>query len=165
MKDNMLTRILNSTPVDVTKSEVFIALSAEFEDYKVQANEVVETYATQVADLQTQLAAAVAKNAEFEEQLKSEAEKAAAVKLAARKSKIVAAIGEAQADAVLEATKNMEDAQFETVVAAFAGRAAVEAKSVLFTEVGVDAATATPQANGAVSEEMKLLRQKYGAQA
>lgn len=161
MKDNLLTRILNSTPVDVEKTEVFIALSTKFEEFKAEANGVVEAYATQVADLQAQLAASVAKNVEFEEKLQSEAEKVVAMKLAARKEKIVAAIGETTADGVLEATKNMEDAQFETVVAALAGRNATEAKSALFTEIGVDAATATPQANGGVSEEMKLLRQKY----
>lgn len=88
---------------------------------------------------------------------------AAEKRLAARKQTIVAAIGTAKADALLEATEGLDDKAFSAVVGAMAVSLEVEANSESFKEVG----TAAPEDKTLVeatqeeSPEAKLLREKY----
>jgi hypothetical protein len=86
----------------------------------------------------------------------------AAAKLAARMSKIEAAIGTEKAAGLMAATEGLEDAAFEAVVSALVGSVNAEANTSLFKEVGV---TAEADATKIVTEsaEMRILKQKYGA--
>lgn len=172
MKDT-LSRLLGTQTVtlDVTKTEAFIALAAEFETFKVDANALVESYTSQVEDLTQRVADLASANetliaalTEAKAAAVTEAEKAAAAVKAARQEKLVFAIGEVNAAGVLEASKDMSDEQFDKLLAVFGITATVEAKSVMFTEAGVEGAA---PAAAVESEEMKLIRQKYptGAQA
>lgn len=164
----LLAKLLGKVEqVDAAQIENFNALAAEFVAYKDEAEGVVQAYTTQVAELTTNLEAAAAQITELQSQLdaataekREAAEAAAAAKVAARKEKIVAAIGEDKADALLTATAHMEDAQFDTVVAALTGAALAEAKSPLFKEVGASVEANVPQTTGE-SAEMKILKQKY----
>lgn len=81
--------------------------------------------------------------------------------LAARKEKIVAAVGTGKADALLTATESLEDAAFNAVVSAMAGSVDAEANTNLFKEVGVDAQADATQVTEADNETAKLLAAKY----
>lgn len=108
---------------------------AELTELKAQFAEVSETLATTKAALE----AAQAALAEVE-QVKAAAEAAAAqAKADARMAKIVEAVGEAQAAALMEATKELNDTAFDAIVGAVTTKQEVEAKSEMFTETGVDA--------------------------
>lgn len=162
-----LSRILGTSPVDVTKTEVYIALADKFAAFEAEANGLVEQYTTQVNELTVALDAAGALAASLQAQLDealasvaSVAEQAAAIKADARKQKIVAAIGEAKAQAMIDATANMSDEQFEAVIGAIGVASDIEAKSPLFNEIGVSAETTKAPASGE-SAEMKLLKQAY----
>lgn len=89
--------------------------------------------------------------------------KAEAAKQKARKEKVVAIIGTEKADALMAATAHLDDAAFEAVVSALAVSVEVEASSDMFKEVGVDAEVDTAKAVQE-SEEMRLIKQKYGVQ-
>lgn len=165
MKDT-LSRILG-TPVDVTKSDVYIALAAEFEAFKAEANGVAEAYSTQVNELTAQLASVSDLVASLQAQLDeakaaqaTAAEQAAVAKAEARKQKIVAAVGEDKAPGLIAATESMEDAQFDAVMAALGVAADAEAKSPLFNEIGVSAETTVAPTSGE-SEEMKILKARH----
>lgn len=108
---------------------------AELTELKAQFAQVSETLATTKAALE----AAQAALAEVE-QVKAAAEAAAAqAKADARMAKIVEAVGEAQAAALMEATKELNDTAFEAIVGAVTTKHEAEAKSEMFTETGVDA--------------------------
>lgn len=163
-----LSRILGTAPVDVTKTDVYVALAAEFEAFKAEANGVVDQYAAQVSELTTALEAAgelatslQAKLDEAQGVIVAAAEQAAAAKLAARKEKIVAAVGEAKADALMAATQNMDDTQFSEIMGALGVAADKEAKSPLFNEVGVTTQTETVPSATAESAEMKILKARH----
>ena len=86
--------------------------------------------------------------------------KAEVAKFAARKEKVVSAIGTEKADGLMLATQGLDDAAFDAVVSALAGSVDVEASKGLFAEVGVSASADTTKIV-AESPEMKILKQKY----
>jgi len=86
--------------------------------------------------------------------------KAETAKFAARKEKVVLAIGTAKADGLMLATQGLDDAAFEAVVSALAGSVDAEASTNLFTEVGVAAAADTTKIVNE-SPEMSIIKQKY----
>lgn len=124
-----------------------------------QLNATLETLANKEAEL-----AIVA--GELAE-LKAAKEKAEAdaltAKLEARQAAVVAALGTERADAFMAATKDMPDAQFNTVMAAMTATTSAEAKSDLFVEKGVDAQADVEalQAEAASNGTMAILKAKY----
>lgn len=149
--------------VDSTEMQAVIAdLQGQVDAIKAELGVQLETAQTALAEMagkyeaaQAQLAAIAAEKAEL-------VANAAAAKLAARKEKIVAAIGTEKADALMEATDALDDAQFNAVVSAMAGSVEAEAKTDLFKEVGVTAEADASKVNEE-SAEMKILKQKYAA--
>jgi hypothetical protein len=132
-------------------------LQAEMANLKAQAEAATSALAEMTAKLEAahaDLSKLVAEKAEM-------AATAAAVKLAARKEKVIAAIGTERADALMAATEGLDDAQFAAVVSAMSVATDAEAKSPLFSEVGV---TAEADAAKVVEEsaEARILKQKYG---
>lgn len=108
-----------------------------------------EAVVAELAAMKTEMAsfkaAADAMKAEYEEKLSAYAaaeEKAKAdaiaVKMAARKKTVEAAMGTEKAGAFMAATENMDDTTFESLCAVFASNAAAEASSEMFKEVGVE---------------------------
>lgn len=94
----------------------------------------------QLAELMSKFEAAQAALAAVEAEKSNMLAEAAAKKLADRKAKVEMAIGENdKAAALLAATENMADEQFEAVVSALTGSMEAEAKSEMFKEVGVSA--------------------------
>ncbi len=163
----LLSKLLGKIEqVDASQVENFNTLAAEFVAYKDEAEGVVQAYTTQVNELTTALADAAEQVASLTTALaEATAEKTAAVeaaaaqKLADRKEKIVALVGEINADAMLQVTTDMDDQRFETFIAAISGVQAKEAKSPLFKEVGATTDVEVPQTTE--SAEMKLLKAKY----
>jgi hypothetical protein len=92
---------------------------------------------------------------------------ALATKLAARKEKVVAALGTALADVFMGATESMPDAQFDTVMAAMAVSSASEADSLAFKQLGVEAQANVDAlvAEAATSGTGAMLAAKYQKQA
>lgn len=162
----LLSKLLGKIEqVDASQVENFNTLAAEFVAYKDEAEGVVQAYTEQVNELTTALAAAAEQVASLTTALaEATAEKTAAVeaaaaqKLAARKEKIVALVGEINVDAMLQVTTDMDDQRFETFIAAIGGVQVREAKSPLFNEVG---ATTDVEVPSTESAEMKLLKAKY----
>ena len=132
----------------MTVKEGHAALSANVEQVATlvaqlaSANETLVASQSQFAELtakfeaaQTQLADIAAAKAALEVEAKQ-------AKLTARKEKVEASIGTANAAAVLAATEGLEDAQFEAIVGAMAKSFETEASSNMFTETGVAAEAA-----------------------
>lgn len=88
---------------------------------------------------------------------------AKAVRLAARKEAIVASVGTDKAESLLSATDALDDAAFKAVIGAMATTFDKEAKSPLFSEVGVSDKSESPDVAAVVEEsaEAKLLKAKY----
>ena len=86
--------------------------------------------------------------------------KTEAAKFAARKEKVVLAIGTEKADGLMLATQGLDDVAFAAVVTALAGSVDAEAKAGLFSEVGVSANADTTKIVDQ-SPEMKILKQKF----
>lgn len=130
------------------------AMKAEFDGVKAGFESVIAELTGKLEAAEAALAAVAAEKAEL-------VAKAAAVKLAARKEKVIAAIGTDRADALMAATEGLDDAQFSAVVSAMAVATDAETKSPLFNEVGV---TAEADAAAVVEEsvEARILKQKYG---
>lgn len=122
--------------------------------------EMTEAHAAEVANLKAEIEAAKAALDAIEAEKAEMIAKAEAAKLAARKEKVVAAIGTEKAEGLMAATGHLDDAAFEAVVSALAGSVEAEASSDLFKEVGVDAEVDAAKVVEE-SEEMKLLKQKY----
>lgn len=131
------------------------AIKAEFGVQLDAANAALAELTGKYEVATAQLAAIAAEKAEL-------VANAAAAKLAARKEKIVAAIGTEKSDALMTATEGLDDAQFNAVVSAMAGSVEAEAKTDLFKEVGV---TADADASKVTEEsaEMQILKKKYPA--
>jgi hypothetical protein len=99
-----------------------------------------------------------------------EADKAAmvaaaiAAKAQARKERVEAAIGTEKSAGLLAATDGLDDAAFEAVVSALAGSVDAEAKTAMFSEVGVAAEVNAAKVieESGESKEMKILKAKYG---
>lgn len=158
-----------SAEIDVAQTEAYKTLSAEFESFKTTANSVAEAYATQVGELTAALDAAgelattlQAALDESNSKLAAITETAEVARVTTRKEKIVAAVGEAKADALLAATTAMDDEQFNTLVAALGTQAVAESKTKMFTEVGASADVDVTKTAGK-SAEMLMLENKYGA--
>lgn len=113
-----------------------------------------------MSDLQAKFDSVVAELANVKE-AKAAMEKAAQdAKFAARKEKIVAAVGTAKAAALFDATESLDDAKFEAVVGAMAESIDKEAEKELFKDVGVSGGVEASK----VMEESSLetmLKQKY----
>lgn len=166
---SLLSSILGAkVQVDVTKTEAYLALFTEFEAYKTQASEVLALADAKVTELSAtnesltaQLAAIADLVAEKELAEAARAEQAKADRLAVRREKIEAAVGDSVADALLSATTEMDEESFARFVTALTLTVDNEAKSPLFKEAGV-AAEVDPSKAVAISDEMKLLQDKYG---
>jgi septal ring factor EnvC (AmiA/AmiB activator) len=161
---------------DVTESEVYKALQAEFDSYKETAEQLTSVLQAE----NTELKEALAETLEQVESLKStveslksfaeglEAAKAEAAKkaeelrMAARKEKLEAVAGSVKADALMAVAGNLDDAAFEAVVEALATSLATEANSAMFRESGVTGGEVDPsRAPTPESAEMQILREKY----
>jgi hypothetical protein len=147
------------------------ALQAEFEAFKVQAesdlNEVKGALASAVAlaqEVEAQRDELAVKLAAVEAASASAAEQAAAAKVKAREDKLIALLGTERAAPVIQATSGLPDEGFEAVVAAMTTAAAVEAKSPMFTEAGVQAEASASVAEGP-SLEMQMLRKQHAKSA
>lgn len=177
-KESMLSTLLVSmgfkpqaTPVETAEvSDAIATLQASFDAFKLEAEaqtqelstalatavKAVESADAKVAELQALVDAAAAEKADM-------VAKAAEAKAAARKEKIVAAVGTDRAEAVAAATEGLADAAFDAVLSAMTTSTTVEAKSQMFTEVGVaaEADVAAVAAAAEESPEMKILRAIY----
>lgn len=171
MKDTMLSRLLRGLGApEASTTEATTVLQSEFEAFKASASAEKEELATAlqtaleavsnadqvVLALTEKLDAATAKIAE----LTASAEQA---RLTSRKEKIVAAVGTAKADALMAATDQLDEAQFNAVIGAMSTSLDIESKSKLFSEQGV-AAEADANQVAPVSKEMQILAQKYNTQ-
>jgi uncharacterized membrane protein YdfJ with MMPL/SSD domain len=136
-----------------------------------QAQEILASKTAEMETLQSALAEMAEKVAKAEAALQeNEAAKAVLIadakakQAAARKEKVVMAIGENdKATKLLAATEGMEDAAFEAVVSALAGSLEQEAKSEMFKDVGADGAKADASKTIEKSAVMKALEDKYQA--
>jgi hypothetical protein len=165
-ENQLLSRVLKVIGVskDETQAEAKQELNltidtsdirAELEAFRQEANALLANAETQIAELTTQLAATTAEKESVSQKLEvataalvevervkqAAIEEAKAAKLAARKEKVVAAIGTEKAQGLLSATEELDDAAFGAVVSALVGSVEAEAKTGLFNEVGVDAKT------------------------
>lgn len=163
----------DQTEVKLTAEDVTAAVQAavaelngKFDEYKQTADAAMAEAAEKITGLQGELAAMAGKlteaqaalDAADEEAVKA-AQEAAALKLTARKEKVVASLGTERAEALLKATEGMNDAAFEAVASALGVSAAVEAAAPLFNEVGVDAQADASKV--VESPEMRILKNKY----
>lgn len=144
-------------------NEALTKLQADFDKYKAEAELVLSTAAAELEELKTKLEAANSVIAAAE-QAKAVAEKQALeTKLAARKEKIVAAIGTEKADGLMLATEALDDAAFNAVLSALAGSVEAEASTEMFKEVGVDAKAEAPKTD-AVSRLAAALQAEINPQ-
>lgn len=134
-----------------------------------ESNEKVVTLQSSLEAMQAQLADVTEKYnavqealAASEEAKKLLAEQAKQTRLEARTKAIKEAVGTSKVDALLAATDNMDDEQFNTIVGAMAQSFDAEANSAMFKETGVDAEA--PAAEDNETAEMKQLKAKYANQ-
>ncbi len=130
--------------------------------------ESVASLSASVASLTADLATANSQISEMTsviaEFVKADAKSAAdalAVKLDARKTKIVAAVGTEKADALQAALATMTDGAFDAVMLAMSATVKTEATTALFTEVGVDATADTTKLAAESNPVMDYLTAKY----
>lgn len=92
---------------------------------------------------------------------------ALATKLDARKALVVAAVGTEKADAFMSATSAMADTTFDAVMAAMSTSSKVEAATLAFQEVGIDAEAdmALVAAEAESNPTMDYLKAKYAHKA
>lgn len=152
---------LDTTEVQAAIDAAVATVSAEFGEFKTSAEAAMLEAAEKITSLEAALAEA---NAALEAANADKAQAvvdAAALKAAARKEKVIAAVGTERAPALLTVTEGMEDAAFDAVLSALSTGAKAEAESPLFTEVGVDAQADTAKVVESESAEMKILKAKY----
>ncbi|MDE3023520.1 MAG: hypothetical protein KGI54_17000, partial [Pseudomonadota bacterium] len=156
---------------EMKKEDKQAATPAVDSELAAQLKQAQESLASQQADFQAmqelmeelstklqKAEAALQDNQAAKEALIAEAK---AKTLAARKEKVMAAIGENEkADKLLVATEGMDDEAFTAVVSALAGSVEKEAQSEMFKEVGV-AAQADAAKVVEKSAVMKALQEKY----
>lgn len=138
-----------------------VQLQSQLNDVQVElssASALVSSLSAEKDNLEAALATSLEQNTELQSKIQDTAEKALETKLADRKAKLVAAVGDEKAEPALEALKELEDAAFSAVVAAMATSVAKEAQTELFTETGV-AGDAEPSKE--MTAEEKILRAKY----
>src|ERR1700741_1288820 len=120
-----LLRTLGGGSVEAAAPDAIVALQAEFDAYKAEA----QTQQTELASaLETAVNAVKAADAKVEamqaelDAFKAEAQAAAAraaeAKLADRKAKIAAAVGDAKVEALMTATNGLDDTAFAAVLSA-----------------------------------------------
>jgi len=114
-------------------SDQLVATKKSLEDQVGIFQELSDKYTKLSADYEV-IKAALDKSEEAKQLLATQAKEK---ELAARKEKIVAAVGTGKADALLEATEGLADAQFEAIVGAMAVSMEKEAASPMFTEAGI----------------------------
>lgn len=147
-------KLLGASPEAAAEEQTeTLTLKIDATDVKAEIEALQEQFASFQAEANALLAAAEADAKELKEKLEAaqaviaavEAEKAQmiadqlAAKLAARKEKIVAAIGDEKADGLMAATEGLDDAAFNAVVSALVGSIEAEAKTDMFKEIGVNA--------------------------
>lgn len=161
--------------VDTTAIQAELdSLRAEFAEYQADANGLLEVaqrdneqLATALAATQEKLDAALADLEQLraaamsaEDAAAKAAAEAAALRTATRLEKLTEAVGTEQAPNLLAAFNDLDDARFDAVLSALQGKAAAEAKSDLFNELGatgdVDASKVPTE-----SKEMQMIRAKY----
>jgi hypothetical protein len=114
-----------------------------------------EAVVTELAAMKTEMesfkAATEAMKAEYEEKLTKYAaaeEQAKAdalqIKMDARMAKLKESVGDTQAETLMAATKDLDDAAFDKIAGAVAATYDAEANSQMFTEKGVDAEVKEP---------------------
>lgn len=152
IKEEVDMTVDNKAPVELSSD--MEAVVAELSTIKASFAE----QATQVASLMTQLEAAQTALAEVEAAKAALATEAKNKQLEARKQRVEAAIGEAKAPAMLTATEQLDDAQFEAIVSAMAASFDAEADSPAFKEAGVSAKAEAPEVEESL--EMKIIKAK-----
>lgn len=135
-----------SAQAEITQEDV--NMSVDVTPNAVSADASQETVVQLSAALEavtSKLATAEAKIAELTSlvdaatEFKAHAEKQAAeLKAKARKEKLEAAVGTAKAGAMLTATASLDDAAFDSIVAAMTTTLTVESNTPAFKEVGVE---------------------------
>ena len=144
------------------------SIRAEFDAFKAEAQADQEKTLKTLADALEAVAALEAERdalqatlAEAKEFAEAQAAKQAQAALELRVSKITQAVGTARADAVLEATKDMDDEQFEAVLNVMTVAGKAEANSEMFTSVGASAEVDPATVQPAETKEMQILRARY----
>jgi len=112
-------------------------LTAQLESATSQLTAIQAENAQMIAELNTLKTAFSA----IEKEKADVLAKAMADKAQARRERVEATLGSAKSEEVLAATANLDDASFEAIVGAFANSFEAEAKSEVFQEKGLTAAT------------------------
>lgn len=113
-----------------------------------------EAFEAKIAELNAQVAS-------FTELVASKAAAELEAKMTARKAELSKTIGDAKAESMFAATKDLSDEAFKAVVTGFATTLDKEAASSLFNESGV----ADPADTSLITEsaEMQHIKEKYSA--
>lgn len=138
-KVEMTTETNAAAPAAVEMTAELTAQVAELQASFAQVSEALATKETALAEMAAKLEqaeAALATVAAEKEAVEAAAKQAVKD---ARMSKLVEAVGDVQASALMTATEGMEDAAFEKIVAALTVNIDKEANSEMFNETGVDA--------------------------
>lgn len=154
------------------ETEMTVAQVAEVSEQTLSVQELTEKLATsetayaelnsQFASLTKELASAKEMLSKLEE-VKAQMEADALEKrMTARKEAIEASFGTQGANELFEATKDLSDEHFNTVVAAKKASYAAEAESPLFKEVGATGTTDVAKVEESNGVEA-ILKQKYRA--
>lgn len=172
-KDSMLAKLIGSfspEAAEAVASDATMAVQAEFDAFKATAqaettelSTALTAALTAVAEADGKVAEALAKVGALEAQLSEFKVQAEAARLAVRKEKLVAAVGTARADALMESTQAVDDTAFETVLSALTLSTSLESKSKLFTEQGADAQADASKTVTVESETMKIVKQRVAA--
>lgn len=155
---------------EMKKKEETQAELAVDSELAAQLEQAQESLASQAADMQALTEMVEELSAKFEqaqaalavsEQTKADLIVDAKTKqFEARKAVVEAAVGTGKADALMLATEQLDDAQFNAIVSAMAMSFDNESKSLMFKEVGVSASTDATEVQEE-SAEMKLLKAKH----
>lgn len=146
--------VAENVGVDLMASDL-ATVQAEFEKFKNDT-------ATLFEDLNAKLEAATAAKNLAEEKLASFIAAAATEKRLAREKTVAGVVGDKQAVEFMARCGDLPDEQFSAVLGVISASYASESRSKMFVEQGV-AAEVEPQSSGQEeSEEMKILRAKYG---
>ncbi len=143
-KEEVQVEMTTETQVEATQAVMpeVEAMAAELSELKASFAQVSETLAAtqeQLATAQKSLEEANASLAAVN-QAKADADATALqAKMDARLTKLQEAVGDVKADALMAATKEMNDEAFEAVAADLVANMDAEAQSAQFTETGVDA--------------------------
>ena len=121
-----------------------------------------EAMTSQLAESQSKVAELTTALSMFAEQKAAAEALAAAAKLAARKEKVVMAVGTVKADALMAAMTEMSDGTFDAVLSAMATTVKAEANSPMFKEVGVEGSADPAKLEAEASNgTMQYLKSQY----